>query len=97
MVLPTRLFANTIELLSLEESVFEAQKEHEEQIANLQKEYALNEVDGKWFYQAWPVVLDEEELKRQILKQYHDHQLAGHPGISNIVITVTREFWWPDV
>jgi hypothetical protein len=35
MVLPTRLFANATELLSSEESVFEAQREHEEQITNL--------------------------------------------------------------
>jgi hypothetical protein len=96
-VLPTRLFANAMELLSIEEQVFEAQKEHKEQITNLQKEYALDKVDGKWFYQAQPVVPDEEELKRQILGQYHDHQLAGHPGIANTVIAVTREFWWPDV
>jgi hypothetical protein len=24
----------------------------------------LDEVDGKWFYQVWPVVPDKEELKR---------------------------------
>jgi hypothetical protein len=86
-----------MELLSLEERVFDAQQEHGGQITNLRGEHALDEIDGKWFYQGRPVVPDEEELKKEILKQYHDHQLAGHPGIANTVVAVTREFWWPGV
>jgi hypothetical protein len=40
-----------MELLSLEEQVFDTQQEYGEQITNLRKEYPLDEVDGKWFYQ----------------------------------------------
>jgi hypothetical protein len=83
--------------LLLEEQVFDTQQKYGGQIADLRGEYALDEVDGKWFYQGRLIVPDEEELKRQILRQYHDHQLVGHPGIANTVVAVTREFWWPGV
>jgi hypothetical protein len=49
------------------------------------------------FYQGQLIVPDEEELKRQILQQYHDHLLAGHPGIANMILAVKRKFWWPEV
>jgi hypothetical protein len=63
----------------------------------LRKEYPLDQVGERWFNQGRPVVPDEEELKRNILRQYHDHGTAGHPGISNTTVAVMREFWWPEV
>jgi hypothetical protein len=64
---------------------------------NLQKEHPLNLVNQKWFNQGWPVVPDNEELKREILRHFHDYELAGHPGIANTMMAVTREFWWPEI
>ena len=43
------------------------------------------------------MVPDDEELKREILRHFHDHELAGHPGIANTITAVTREFWWPEI
>src|ERR1700679_2998690 len=82
VVLPDHLFANTMELLSIEQQVFEAQSEHEEQMNNLSKDFALDTIEGKRFYRGRIVVPENDELKQQILRQYHDHQLAGHPGIA---------------
>jgi Integrase zinc binding domain len=28
---------------------------------------------------------------------YHDHKSAGHPGIFNTYVSVTRDYWWPDM
>jgi hypothetical protein len=88
---------NAAEILSLEQQVHEAQEQHEEQMKGLQKEFAMDVIEGKEFYRGRLVVPDEEELKRQILQQYHDHPLAGHPGIANTILAVAREFWWPEV
>ena len=43
------------------------------------------------------MVPDDEELKREILRHFHDHELAGHPGIANTIMAVMREFWWPEI
>jgi hypothetical protein len=96
-VLPPHLFVNTTDLLSMEQRVYDEQGEHEEQMKNLQKEHPLDLVNQKWFNRGRPVVPDDEELKRGILRHFHDHELAGHPGIANTMMAVTREFWWPEI
>jgi hypothetical protein len=97
IVLLEHLFTNAAEILSLEQRVHEAQEEHEEQMKELQKEFTTDVIEGKEFYRGRLVVPDEEELQQQILQQYHDHPLAGHPGIANTIFAVAREFWWPEV
>jgi hypothetical protein len=72
----------------MEQRVYDEQGEHEAQMENLQKEYPLDLVDQKWFNRGRPVVPDDEELKREILRHFHDHELAGHPGIANTVMAV---------
>ena len=96
-VLPPHLFVNATDLLSMEQRVYDEQGEHEEQMKNLQKEHPLNLVDQKWFNRGRLVVPDKEELKREILRHFHDHELAGHPGIANTIMAVTWEFWWPEI
>jgi hypothetical protein len=97
MVLPLHLFTNATDLLSLEQLVYEAQEEHKEQMEELQREYSIDQVNERWFNSGQPVVPDNEELKRNILCQHHDHEMAGHPGISNTVVAVIRESWWPEI
>jgi hypothetical protein len=77
--------------------VYDAQEEHKEQMEELRKEYPLDQIGERWFNRGQPVVPDEEELKRNILHQYHDHGMAGHPRISNTITTIMREFWWPEI
>jgi Integrase zinc binding domain len=35
------------------------------------------------------------KLKRHILQEYHDHALAGHPGIATTLQMVAEDYWWP--
>jgi hypothetical protein len=97
IVLPERLFALAMELLSLEQELWEAQETYKEQIEQLKKEYSIDIIEKKAFYQGRLVIPDDEEMKRKVLQQCHDHGLAGHPGITNTILAVTREFWWPEV
>ena len=96
-VLPPHLFINATDLLSVKQHVYDEQGEHKKQMKNLQKEHPLNLVNQKWFNQGWPVVPDNEDLKREILRHFHDHKLAGHPGIANTMMAVMWEFWWPEI
>jgi hypothetical protein len=50
MVLPPNLFTNAVDMLSLEQEIYDAQKEHKRQIDEIRKEYPLDQVEGQWFY-----------------------------------------------
>ena len=94
VVLGPELFANTMELLNLKQDVFTAQEEHGKWIGELQKDFPLDKVGEKWFHHGCLIVPEVEELWRQLLQQYHDHPLAGHPGITNTTMNLARDFWW---
>ena len=47
-----------------------------------------------WEYQGRVVVPNDEDLKRQILRLYHDHLLAGHPGILRMEKLIAKDYWW---
>ena len=49
MVLPSHLFINAMDLLSMKQHVYDKQEEHKEQMKNLQKEHPLDLVNQKWF------------------------------------------------
>ena len=95
IILGLELFANATELLDLEQKVFATQEEHKDEIEKLQGDFPLNEVDGKWFHHRCPIVPGAEELRQQLLLQYYDHPLAGHPGIANTTTSLIKDFWWP--
>lgn len=63
-VLPEHLFLNTVDILDVEQEVYERQEQQGTEIRELGKEYPLDQVDGRWFYHGWPVVPDEQELQR---------------------------------
>ncbi|QRW22561.1 Retrotransposable element Tf2 protein [Rhizoctonia solani] len=41
------------------------------------------------------VVLDSEPLKEQLLREFHDSPLAGHPGQQRTLELLSRNYWWP--
>ena len=67
VVLGPELFTNAAEILDLEQEVFTAQKEHEDEMKRLQEGFSLNKLDEKWFYHGRPVVPEEENLRRRLL------------------------------
>jgi hypothetical protein len=92
IVLPEHLFANATEILTLDQQIEDAQRIHEQQMDKWKQEFTMEVINERYFYKGRLVVPDDEELKRKVLRQFHDHQLAGHPGIANTIIAVAREF-----
>ncbi|PHJ20278.1 gag-pol polyprotein, partial [Cystoisospora suis] len=43
----------------------------------------------------WKVCVPGESLRKEILEHFHDHILAGHPGIDRTRLAVRSLFWWP--
>ncbi|KAF8760957.1 hypothetical protein RHS01_00083 [Rhizoctonia solani] len=52
------------------------------------------EEDLLW-YQGKLVVPDSETLKEQLLREFHDSPLAGHPGQQRTLELLSRNYWWP--
>ncbi|QRW19916.1 Retrotransposable element Tf2 protein [Rhizoctonia solani] len=52
------------------------------------------EEDLLW-YRGKLVVPDSELIKEQLLKEFHDSPLAGHPGQQRTLELLNRNYWWP--
>ncbi|KAF8761978.1 hypothetical protein RHS01_00172 [Rhizoctonia solani] len=52
------------------------------------------EEDLLW-YRGKLVVPDSEALKEQLLREFHDSPLAGHPGQQRTLELLSRNYWWP--
>lgn len=59
----------------------------------------LSHKSGLWIrcFQSYRqvVVPNDDGLRRDILRHYHDGPLAGHPGGTRLIELVSRTFWWP--
>lgn len=51
--------------------------------------------DGLVRFRGLVYVPDDPEVKRWILQLYHDSIPAGHPGVSNTLEMVSRNYYWP--
>lgn len=43
----------------------------------------------------WRVAVPGNNLRREICVHFHDHLLAGHPGVERTIGTIRQFFWWP--
>ena len=53
------------------------------------------EEDGLIFYRNQCYVPADQELRRDLIKQYHDTPAAGHPGKFKTLELLRRDYWWP--
>jgi hypothetical protein len=58
-------------------------------------EYEYHDKDGLLFVNGLLYVPADEELQAKILRHYHDHPAAGHPGRAATYELVSRDYWWP--
>jgi len=45
--------------------------------------------------EGWQVILLDDTLKRRILREYHNHWGAGHPGRDETMRQVQNNYFWP--
>jgi hypothetical protein len=57
-------------------------------------DYEINS-DGLLMFQGLIYVPNETELQLSILKAYHDHPTAGHPGRAKTFELISRYYYWP--
>jgi hypothetical protein len=51
--------------------------------------------DGIILHRGHIYIPKDNDLRQEIIKQYHDSPATGHPGQWKIYELVFREFWWP--
>src|SRR6202789_1534052 len=47
------------------------------------------------FYKGKNYIPKDLNLRRDIIKQFHDHEAAGHPGELETYNSVRQHYWWP--
>ena len=47
------------------------------------------------FYKGKNYIPRDTELRRELVKSFHDHETAGHPGKIGTYNAVRQHYWWP--
>jgi hypothetical protein len=60
-------------------------------------DWELKEANGRnvLFYKGKNYIPRNMELRRDIVKTFHDHETAGHPGEIGTYNAVRQHYWWP--
>ena len=91
----TCLFPRAGALSAIDEHVRSHQQTQQALLNKWATTYPLTESDGIRWYRDRLVVVEDSSLKRGVISLYHDSITAGHPGISNTMWAIAKDFWWP--
>ena len=66
-------------------------------LKNNLEDWKIEEVDGKKmiFYKGKSYIPKDQELRQDMVKMYHDHETAGHPGELETYNSIQQQYWWP--
>ena len=61
------------------------------------EDWKIKEVEGKKtiFYKGKNYIPKDQELRRDVVKMYHDHETAGHLGELETYNSIRQHYWWP--
>ena len=61
------------------------------------EDWKIEEVEGKKtiFYKGKNYIPKDQELRRDVVKMYHNHETAGHPGELETYNSIRQHYWWP--
>src|ERR1700678_4130398 len=61
------------------------------------KDWRLEKLDegNVLFFKGKIYVPKDDELRKDILRMFHDHETAGHPGELETYNSVAENYWWP--
>jgi RNase H-like domain found in reverse transcriptase/Integrase zinc binding domain len=110
VVLPDNLFINSLDT-ELQERILNGKKldldvknaietlieEGPTSLKNDLQDWKIEEIDGQKtiFFKGKNYIPKDLELRREIVKMYHDHKTAGHPGELETYNRIRQNYWWP--
>ena len=61
------------------------------------EDWKIEEVKGRKtiFYKGKNYIPKDQELRQDVVKMYHDHEMAGHPGELETYNSIWQHCWWP--
>jgi len=95
MALLDHLFANVLNLTTLQEDVRQSQKDHPTILRMWKSEHGLNETNTRWYKDHRLVVMEDNILRRGVTHLIHSSNTAGHPGIAKTLTLMNQNYWWP--
>jgi hypothetical protein len=102
-VIPPDAFLNVFEAGdpgTVEHEVMEAQQQYQDMLKQWEKTISITRTEelGRTTWrdkEGRQVVPPDDALKRRILREYHDHWGAGHPGRDETIRQVQNQYFWP--
>ena len=85
-VLPNALFARSVEL---------EEGQDEDVITSWIDPHQLKKIDGVWQKDGRAVVTAKSPSTKQLIHDYHNLPVHGHPEISRTTALLQRQYWWP--
>ena len=66
-------------------------------LKNNLEDWKIEEVNGRKmiFYKGKNYIPKDQELWWDVVKMYHDHEMAGHPGELETYNSIHQHYWWP--
>src|SRR5882757_2411431 len=92
--IPPQLFIDHIRSAALDTLVLEAQETGEAELIKAQPVHGWEKIDGLWTKEGRTIVISDT-VKREVLREHHNHPTAGHPGAATTYFSVRRFYWWP--
>ena len=79
-----------------------AQETHKQTMKQWEDAHHLNfhpahDHQPQWFKDHRIVIPPEIELRRKIMRRYHNNPTAGHPGRDETIQATKQRYWWPNM
>jgi RNase H-like domain found in reverse transcriptase/Integrase zinc binding domain len=110
VVLPDNLFINLLDTelqerilngkeldLDVKNAIETLMEEGPTSLKNNLQDWKIEEIDGRKmiFFKGKNYIPKDLELRQDIVKMYHDHETAGHPGGLGTYNGIRQNYWWP--
>jgi hypothetical protein len=110
VVLPDNLFINLLDTelqewilngkeldLDIKNAIETLMEEGPTSLKNDLQDWKIEEIDGQKtiFFKGKNYIPKDLELRRDIVKMYHNHKTGGHPGELETYNGIRQNYWWP--
>ena len=73
-----------------------AQYQNQKTLKQWAPTHNLSLLDGThWYHGTALVVMADNDLRRGVTSLFHDHETAGHAGITKTLQLISPYYWWP--
>ncbi len=93
--LPDRLFANVINLATLQEDVCQSQQDHKPTLLTWKNKHQITKTPEGWYKDHRLIVVEDNVLRKGVTHLIHASDTAGHPGTAKTLALLNRNYWWP--